>query len=58
LLTLRRVLLIYILNPTSIAKANMKDNAFHLLTAAVNAYNPDVVIITESWLKKENTLMT
>jgi hypothetical protein len=42
----------YILNPTSIAKANMKDNAFQLLTADVNAYNPDVVIITESWLKK------
>jgi hypothetical protein len=34
------------------------NNAFQLLTADVNAYNPDVVIIAESWLRKLNTLVT
>ena len=39
---------IYILNPTSLAKPH----AIEQLTLDVNAYDADVIIITESWLKK------
>ena len=41
---------VYLLNPTSLAKPN----AIELLTADVNAYGADVVVITESWLKKRH----
>jgi len=41
---------VYLLNPTSLAKPN----AIELLTTDVNAYGADVVVITESWLKKRH----
>ena len=41
---------VYILNPTSLAKPH----AVELLAADVNAYGADVVVITESWLKKRH----
>jgi hypothetical protein len=41
----------FVLNPTSLTK----NNKFQLLTADIGVCKPDIIVITESWLKKMHT---